>query len=545
MRLLVALLFFPLAASAQAVTSDEANGTTGQVYIGRSACENNNVFHFHWDLGAGNPAAGTTVETLHVRSSSTCGAGNAASPDFAQAASSQAQTGTDAPHASELVIDQDAGLAGGCSNTTRPSSNPWTTYYCIELRTAGSLGFGATNSCAGCVTVNFATANPTPPASVVVTPGDQHLKVNWSAGNGAETIASYDVHVVAEGSDAGVDLSKHAAHVSGTTADPTTTDDGAQLQNNTTYTVQVVATDLYGNTSDPSDAVSGTPVHILDFYNLYRDEGGSAAGGGGCSSAGTATWVVFAVLAAGFLIRRKKKAGALLVLLALAPAARADWRAPERADRRWLFALKIDRYDPKVDSEAGLTGQPYHEIFGSRAPLRYQLEADWEVAHPFGSILLGVTAGYWQNFGKGLTAETRVKSGDTALLDVIPLGVIATYRFDWLADRWARFPIIPYAQAGLMRALWASFSGTGAVSKDPDHGGRGSGWTYGYTTALGVALNLGSFDPELEREAYVDTGLQRTSLFAEYGWTRLDNFKRSSALILTDRAWRFGLAIEF
>ncbi|HEY4730002.1 MAG TPA: hypothetical protein VIH41_02645, partial [Myxococcales bacterium] len=73
----------------------------------------------------------------------------------------------------------------------------------------------------------------------------------------------------------------------------------------------------------------------------------------------------------------------------------------------------------------------------------------------------------------------------------------------------------------------------------------GKGWTNGYTAALGVALNLNVIDVELAREAYLDTGIQRTSLFAEYGWTYLDNFGKSGALILTDRSWRFGLAVEF
>jgi hypothetical protein len=233
-----------------------------------------------------------------------------------------------------------------------------------------------------------------------------------------------------------------------------------------------------------------------------------------------------------------------------APAARADWLAIDRPPRRVLVGFKIDRYDPQVDSEAAFAGlpndqRPYFQIFRGRAPLRYQLEVDWEVAHPFGTFLLGGTAGYWQNFGKGLAADTLLPSGDTALLDVVPFGVIATWRFDWLADRWARFPLIPYAQAGLMNALWASFSGTGSVSKDTTRGGRGSGWSYGYTTALGLALNLDAIDPDLAREAYVDGGIQRTSLFAEYGWTRLDDFNKSGALILSDRAWRFGLSLEF
>lgn len=543
MRLLAALVLVPFAATAQTVGvfSNSAN-TAGQIFIGRSACQNNNGYVFRWELGAGNPPAGATVETLHVRSSSTCGAGNAASPDFAQTAPSQGESGTDTAHASDLVIDSsDAGLSGGCQNTDRPSSNPWTTYYCIELRTPGSILGNATNSCVGCVTINFATAPPTPPTGIAITPGDQHLKINWTAGNSAENLSGYDVHVVA--ADAGLDLSKQGTHVSfpATNADVNTTDTGAQLQNDQPYTVQIVATDVYGNVSDPSDGGVGTPKHILDFYNLYKGEGGKAEGGGGCSSAGTATWIGLAILAAGLIARRRKGAALIAFVALLAPAA----RAADRPGRKLLVALKVDRYDPKVDSEAGLTGQPYHQIFGTRAPLRWQLEVDWEVAHPFGSILVGATAGYWQNFGHGLTADTGDKSGDTALLDVLPFGVIATWRFDWLADRWERFPVIPYAQAGLQRALWASFNGTGAVSRDSTGGSRGSGWTWGYTTALGVALSLDALDPDLAREAYVDVGIQRTSIFAEYGWTRLDGFRSGNALILTDRAWRFGVALEF
>ena len=40
-------------------------------------------------------------------------------------------------------------------------------------------------------------------------------------------------------------------------------------------------------------------------------------------------------------------------------------------------------------------------------------------------------------------------------------------------------------------------------------------------------------------------GIQRTCFFAEYGWTRLNDFGKSGALILSDRAWRFGLSVEF
>src|SRR5207253_2716611 len=159
-----------------------------------------------------------------------------------------------------------------------------------------------------------------------------------------------------------------------TNADVTQTDQGSSLQNDVEYKVQVIANDAYGNVSNPSAAVIGKPVAVLDFYGLYRHDGGDAQGGGGCSSAGASSWL----------------------------------------------------------------------------------------------LLLGGTVGFWQNFGKGLVADASgnpvtpiQQSSDTALLDVIPVGAIATYRFDLLADRWPRFPFIPYTQVGLMRALWASFSGTG------------------------------------------------------------------------------------
>src|SRR5205823_911048 len=113
------------------------------------------------------------------------------------------------------------------------------------------------------------------------------------------------------------------------------------------------------------------------------------------------------------------------------------------------------------------------------------------------------------NHGKGLLHSTGAPSSDTATLDVVPFGVIAGYRLDWFADRYRWLPVVPYAQAGLTAALWASFNGTGNVSSAPS-GGRGSGWSYGYTTALGVAVDLGAIDQSLARDAYLLARRDRT-----------------------------------
>jgi hypothetical protein len=563
-----ALLVCPLAARGQnfVLTSPQAaqvNASSApQIFVGAKNC-GTEVLQFHWDLtNIGGLGTGQVINVVKARSSSTCGTTTVTAPDTITTAPSQTVTGQDSVTAAAMILDPDGGLPGGCNNTTTSSATPWTTFYCIQVGTSvagGSVVFED-------VQINYATAPPTTPTELTVQPGDSHLKAFWQVGNAAENISTYDVHVLPL--DAGTPVNLANAAVPGvsnqTTADATRTDDGVPLVNGQTYNVLVVANDRYGNQSEPSGAVPGTPVEVLDFYGLYRTEGGNAQGGGGCSSAGAGVWVAILALLVGLAVRRHKKlrngaarsiGGTMLIAFfaLLAPPARAEvfpTTGYQRPPRFLLVAVKADRYDPKVDSEPGLTGSPYHQIFGGRIPLRWQLEVDWEFWHPFGSFMIGGTVGYWQNIGKGLVASTAtttgVKSDDTALLDVIPFGAVLTYRFDVLADMWPRFPVIPYGQIGLTRALWASFNGVGNVSPDPTgSGGHGSGWTWGYTTALGLALALDSLDPDLSREAYLDTGIQRTTIFAEYGWTRLDGFHSNSSLILTDRAWRFGLAMEF
>lgn len=547
LHLVLAVALAPLAASAVTLT---VNGAATDVFVGAANCRTLQLAST-WDIQQ-TPTGSDRVLLIGTRNSSTCAnSASTTAPDqtfFNSTPSAQTQSFT--VTASQMVLSaSDAGVTTPCDDpevATRTSANPLTNVLCVQYQVPNLFG-GTPSLTSAAVNIKFALARPLPPRNLTISPGDGHLRVGWSKGDEAEDIASFDVHVVPEGTVSGGGL---AANVTSTTADVSRTDDNARLQNDAGYSVYVVAHDRYANVSDPSDAGVGFPIAVSDFYNHYRDAGGDATGGGGCSTGGGSFWIAFGALGVALFFRRRRKArngAALVVLFALASSGA---RAAEPPPKRLLVGFKIDRYDPKVDSEPGLAGTPYHDVFGPRAPLRYQLEVDWEVAHPFGTFLVGATAGFWQNYGKAILRDTPPgqpiqRSSDTTTLNVIPFGVIATYRFDWLAERWQRFPFIPYAQAGLMRALWASYNGTGSVSKDTVQGGRGSGWTNGYTTALGFAVNLNAIDLELAREAYVDTGIQRTSFFAEYGWTYLSNFHKSGQLILSDRAWRFGLAVEF
>jgi MYXO-CTERM domain-containing protein len=533
----LALAFAPLAAVAVTLN---VNGSNLDVLVGRDNCKTLQLVA-NWDLGVGAPTGTDTVQVMGVRNPATCSDANpVVQVSLVSKQAPTAQTGSANTTANALALaDADAGTPG-CDNpdiVARRSASPITNVLCVQYANAGAISVASVN-------VKYALTPPLAPANVSITPGDSHLKISWVQGDAADDIATFDVHVWPAGTtpDGGVAQNK----VTSLKADVDRTDDNQPLQNDAGYLVTVVAHDKYGNVSDPSTEQTAFPVATSDFYNHYRDAGGTALGG--CASGNDAAWIAGGAALMALLLRRRRKArngAALIALFALlAPAARAEDSSP-----RFLIGFKMDRYDPKVDSEPGLTIHPYHEIFGTRAPPRYQLEFDWEVAHPFGAILVGVTAGFWQNYGKALLASSTLgnpqRSEDTTVLNIFPFGLIATYRFDWLANRWQRFPVIPYAQAGLMRALWVSYNGRGNVSSDPSGGGRGRGWTNGYTTALGFALTLNALDPELSREAYIDTGIQRTSLFAEYGWTYLSNFHKTGALILSDHAWRFGLAVEF
>jgi uncharacterized protein (TIGR03382 family) len=531
----LAVLLLPAASLAQNI--QVTTGATGSqpVNIGLAACNENRLFVFQWTLNS-TPLATDTVNIFITKDTASCTADadptTAPTPPLIQPTRVLASDQASAT-AKQLLLD----LPNGCANTDHKANSPFTVFFCVRRRS--NTGF-STALTTGTLQVNFALVPPDPPNAPTVTPGDSHLVLDWTTSD--SSAQSYDVFAVPQGTP--VDITRTAASNLVTThADIDHDSFGNGLRDGQTYDLFVRSADAFGNDSNLSPSTPGTPVQIDDFYNHYRNSGGSAPGGGGCASGGGVGALALLGLVAA-LGRRRRAAVAGAVLLAATPVLAADWTGLDRPTRRWLVAFKMDRYDPQVDSEKGLTGTPYHDIFRGRAPPRYQLEVDYEAFHPFGAVLFGGTIGFWQNYGKGLFVSNLQPSTDGATLDIFPLGLVATYRFDWLADRFRWFPFVPYAQVGLQAALWSSFNGTGNVSTRPA-GGRGSGWTYGYTTALGVAIDLSPIDPSLAREAYVITGIQRTSIFAEYGWTRLDDFHKSGTLILSDRAWRFGLSVEF
>jgi hypothetical protein len=559
-----------------------SGAASGAYKFGRADCLAGKTAVFSWDFTGSNYQQGLYNITLRATKNSDCTANSAGDTTYALPTTAT-QGSSNAINLTDFLFDATA--ASTCSATSTPA-NPGSSYFCVVTYLATSP---STISDYAYVNVKYAMQPPSAPVSVAAEGGDSLLRVSWQAGNANDDLASTAIYVVPSG-DAITTSTAAVSQVSAVTSQVVLNDsDGASLLNGSPYDVRLRALDSYNNWSDFSGLVTATPQPVDDFYRRYRGAGGQATG---CSSIAGGWWAALGLGALLFAGRRRTArarggrsagrwaSGPLTLLLALllppvgATAAEAgpaastllgDADAPVFVPRaasgpvgqsrspRWLLvSVAFDQYNPNVDSEADLNGAtPYADIFQGRVPWRVQAEVALEVWHnPYlGSALLGVTAGFWQNIGKGFYAGGPLagqRSNDTALLNIWPLGLRATWRYDALADRWRYFPLIPYAQVGLMAAGWVAYNGAGEVAhaRPPDTG-KGAGWTTGVTAALGVAVTLDAIDPIISNEAYVDLGLQRTSLFAEYGWTKLDSFGSNTALILTDRAWRLGLAVEF
>ncbi len=555
--LCLALFSLAAAPAARATVTVTANGSSATYLFGNSTCNAGTAVTFAYDFSASSYANSSPTVIIRATPNSDCSADSTKGYTYTPPSQS-AKTGSVSVKLSDFLF----GTACNASTTTT-SANPGVAYFCVLLQV------NSTVDDSGHVTVNYAMQPPGAPVGITVQPGDAQLHVSWTPQDASATIANYQVFCESDAADGGpgtFDTTKYSTQVSGTdTAVGRTGIDGGALVNGDAYTVAVSATDTYGNASPLSAPLAGQiPEPVLDFYGYYQSDGGSARGGHGCQSAEGTLWSALVAVALIFVVRKRRSMRArisstmlvgLLVLFSAAGSARADdsmlgsTSSIQRADRRVFFAIEADRYTPRIDSEKDLNGAtPYRDIFKSRIPWRVQGELAWEAlpTRNFGSFLIGGSFGFWQNFGKGIFASGPNKgqpSSDTTLLDIWPMGVEAQWRYDGLCERYRWLPIIPYAKAGLMAALWTIYSGNGAVAKTST--GRGSGWTTGYTTALGVAISLDAIDPSISNEAYIDLGLQRTSVFAEYGWTRLDGFRSGGVLILSDRQWRFGLSLEF
>jgi hypothetical protein len=202
--------------------------------------------------------------------------------------------------------------------------------------------------------------------------------------------------------------------------------------------------------------------------------------------------------------------------------------------------FKLGPYMPLVDREPTLTGKPYETTFGTGPMLLGELEFDYQFFTRFGSIGAGFSIGYAEKYGHAIDPTTGETSSEATSLQIVPMQLLAVYRFDVLAEK-VHVPLVPYLKGGLVMIPWWSSKG-GEI--ETSNGFYGAGVRWGLAFIPGLALQLDFLEPRLARDLDSSTGINHSYLFAEFHLAEVNDFGQK-VLDLSSRHFMFGLAIEF
>lgn len=254
----------------------------------------------------------------------------------------------------------------------------------------------------------------------------------------------------------------------------------------------------------------------------------------------------------------------------LADASTASAQSPVSGN----INVKFGPYYPSIDQEFSGGTQPFQESFGTDSRILGQISAEYYLFEEFGKVGVGVTAGY-SNFtgtseieggdngdgggggmdgdggmngdGGGNTdgdgSESGVNLTEETKFRVIPLGVIASYRWDWLVKNY-NVPLAPKVEAGLDYYLWRVKDGAGNLSKAGEDNARAAGGVPGYHLAARMEFLLDAIDPETAAAFDMSWGINSSYLFAEYNYSQINGFG-GDRFKLGDSTWKIGLAFEF
>jgi hypothetical protein len=202
--------------------------------------------------------------------------------------------------------------------------------------------------------------------------------------------------------------------------------------------------------------------------------------------------------------------------------------------------FKLGGYKPMIDSAPGMGANgPYNATFGSGAMLLGELEYDRQLWQELGSVAVGFSLGYAEKYGAASLADGSAAAERTAL-KVVPLKIMAVYRFDYAATKW-NIPLVPYVKAGLAYTPWWITKGGNIEYVD---GLRGAGGNWGYAAVLGLSLQLDFLDQRLARDFDSDMGVNHSYLFGEYVYQDVNSFGTAGP-DLSSRHFMFGLTLEF
>ena len=242
-------------------------------------------------------------------------------------------------------------------------------------------------------------------------------------------------------------------------------------------------------------------------------------------------------------------------------------KAPVRRDSPQRFALevKFGPYLPEIDRNYGGPGLgPYAKVYGKtddndaaisppKKGFYGAIAFEYQIVNLAGPLGVGFQWSMFRDKAQALLADPPAtgsvrSAADNTRFAVMPLALQAVYRFELLADR-LRVPIVPYGKIGLNYSFWWSKNGSGDISTIKDENNkvidkaRGGAW--GFQSNVGGMLRLDWLERGEARNLDRITGINHTYVFAEWQFSRVNNFGRKNSINLGDSTWLVGLAIEF
>lgn len=215
-------------------------------------------------------------------------------------------------------------------------------------------------------------------------------------------------------------------------------------------------------------------------------------------------------------------------------------------DQSFALEVKLGPYRPLIDRDPTLTADPYYATYGSAPMIMGEVEVDYQFWRPLGSLAVGFSIGYGEKFAHAVDATTGVTATESTGLRLVPMKLLAVYRFDWAAQK-HNIPLVPYVKAGFVAEPWWIVKGGKTETAD---GREGIGTRFGVAATLGLALQIDFLDPRLARDFDTSAGVNHTYLIAEWSITEVNNFGanvdgKPTGFDLSSRSPYFGLAIEF
>lgn len=212
-----------------------------------------------------------------------------------------------------------------------------------------------------------------------------------------------------------------------------------------------------------------------------------------------------------------------------------------RSEQVGAVEVRFGSYDPKVDDEFDGAASPYEDLFGTSQRYLIGLELDWQVLRiPYlGTLGPGVSAAYTRSTGRAPFTNQDGFSDERTSLWIVPISALAVLRVDALPQRFG-IPLVPYAKAGFVYALWGS-----RLGDDSDRAGdvAGRGAETGYQAAVGLMFWLNVLHPQSALDMDNATGINNSYVFGELMTSDVDSF--GSGMQVGTDSWIAGLAFEF